>query len=279
MRIRLIILCLLLPQLHTAPARSQAVGGDEPLGRSRDVRDPYPRAVALAERREDAAALALLRPLAEGGHVRAGLLLGKMHAFGWGVPLSREEGLAWVRRAAAAADAEGQAFLALHFLFADRFPGYDEGEALRWFRAAADGGSASGAFGLGLMHRHGRGVPRSDSLAAHWFRRAAAAGLAPAEVMLAALHDDPASPLHDAAEAARRYRSAAAAGGAELLYAWGEAYEGGPEQWYPVPIAPGEAARLYRRAAELGYAEARSRLAALGEPPPCGADRSGCGRP
>lgn len=260
----------------SAPVGAQAAGIPGARQTSPEVPAPYPRAVAHAERREDAAALTLLRPLAEQGHAQAGLLLGKMHAYGWGVPQSRDEGLAWVRRAASAADAEGQAFVALSFLFADDFPGYDESEAVRWFRAAAEGGSARGAFGLGLMHKHGRGVPRDLNEAARWFRAAAADGVAPAHAMLATLHEDPASPLHDPAEAARRYRAAADAGGAELLYAWGEAYEGGPEQWYPVPVAPQEAARLYRRAAELGYAEARTRLAALTARNPCEPNRSEC---
>lgn len=218
--------------------------------------DPYSRAVALADQRQDSAALALLRPLAHAGHAEAALLLGRMHANGWGVPASRDDGLAVLRRAALTAAPDARAVIGFHFLFEDFFPGYDPAEARRWFVAAEDGGSARGAFGLGLLYRHGRGVSHDDSTAAAWFRQAADVGFAPAAVLLASMHDDPGSPLHDPAEADRAFAAAAHAGGAGLIAAWAEAYAGGPREWFPVPIDPETAARLRRRAERLTRAGA-----------------------
>jgi TPR repeat protein len=216
----------------------------------------YQRAVTLADQREDSAALALLRPLADAGHADAALLLGRMHTNGWGVPTSRDDGLAVLRRAALTAAPDAHAVIGFHFLFDDSFPGYDPAQARRWFVAAEAGGSARGAFGLGLLYRHGRGVPHDDSTAATWFRQAADAGFAPAAVLLASMHDDPGSPLHDPAEADRAFAAAAHSGGAGLIAAWAEAYAGGPREWFPVPIDTEAAARLRRRAERLARAGA-----------------------
>jgi|GEM_PF-6783616 len=257
-RITVMLILGVVALLNVPAAHGQALSSRQNAPRADDLIDTYQLAMALADQREDAAALGMLRPLAEAGHARAGLLLGRMYANGWGVPASRAEGLAWVRRAAAAANAEGQVDVALNFLFGGDFPGYDEAEALRWFRAAAERGSARGAFGLGLLYKHGRGVPRDHVLAARWFRQAAAGGLAPAELMLATLHADPASPVHDSAEALRRFQAAARAGGARLFRAWADAYDGGPAAWYPVPVDRAEAARLRGRADALAGARRAS---------------------
>lgn len=240
--------------LSPAGSSGQVVRSAEAPVFSNKISDSYTLAARLADRREDAAALAMLRPLAEAGHAQAGLLLGRMYANGWGVPANRAEGLAWVRRAAAAADAEGQAYVALNFLFSDGFPGYDEAEALRWFRIAANRGSARAAFGLGLMYKHGRGVPRDHALAARWFRQAATGRLAPAELMLATLLADPASPLHNPTEAQRHFRAAATVGGVGLFRVWADAYDGGPSAFYPVPVDHVEAAMLRSRADALAVA-------------------------
>jgi len=207
----------------------------------------FEQAASLARRAEDSAAIARLRPLARSGDADAALLLGRMHAEGRGVPASREAGLAELRRAAVAAHPDALAYIGFRFLFEDPFPGYDPAEARRWFAAAAQGGSAQGALGLGLLHKHGRGVPQSDSAAAAWFRTAAEGGFAPAELMLAALHDNPSSPLHDPASAERWFAALENAGRAELIWAWADAYNGGAREWYPVPIDHQEASRLRRR--------------------------------
>ena len=41
----------------------------------------------------------------------------------------------------------------------------DDGEALRWFRLAAEQGDADAQFNLGVMYENGRGVTRDDGKA------------------------------------------------------------------------------------------------------------------
>jgi tetratricopeptide (TPR) repeat protein len=60
--------------------------------------------------------------------------------------------------------------------FEDATAAYDRGdyaEALKWYRKAADQGSASTQFNLGLMYAQGQGVPQDYAEAAKWYRRAA----------------------------------------------------------------------------------------------------------
>ena len=211
----------------------------------------YEHAASLARRGDHAAALQALRPLARAGHAEAALLLGRMHAEGRGVPASREQGLAELRRAALVAEGDALAFIGFRFLFDDAFPGYDPAEARRWFAAAEARGSAQGAFGLGLLYKHGRGVPQSDSAAAAWFGRAAEGGFVPAELMLATLRDDPASPLFNPAAADRTFAALERGGRSELIWAWADAYTGGAREWYPVPVDHDEATRLRDRALRL----------------------------
>lgn len=211
----------------------------------------YEHAALLARRGEHVAALEALRPLARGGHAEAALLLGRMHAEGRGVPASREQGLTELRRAALVAEPDALAFIGFRFLFEDYFPGYNPAEARRWFAAAEERGSAQGAFGLGLLYKHGRGVPQSDSAAAAWFTRAAEAGFVPAELMLATLRDDPSSPVFDPAAAERTFAALERDGRSELIWSWADAYTGGAREWYPVPVDHDEATRLRQRALRM----------------------------
>lgn len=253
-----IILSILFPS--TSAAQLHRSLGAESLPVS--VRDAI--ALSLASNGDPAAALDALRRLARAGDAEAALLLGRMHAEGRGVPASREQGLAELRRAALAAQPDALAYIGFRFLFDDSFPGYDPAEARRWFAAAADRGSAQGAFGLGLLHKHGRGVPQSDSAAAAWFRRAASDGFAPAELMLATLHDNPSSPLYDPEAAERAFAGLRHGGREGLIWAWADAYNGGSREWYPVPVDHQEASRLRRHVIRVvgGTAEAALQPAA-----------------
>lgn len=51
------------------------------------------------------------------------------------------------------------------------------GEAVSWYRKAADGGNAAAQYNLGVMYANGRGVPKNDAQAGVWFRKAAEQGL------------------------------------------------------------------------------------------------------
>jgi uncharacterized protein len=51
------------------------------------------------------------------------------------------------------------------------------GEAVSWYRKAAEKGSPAAQYSLGVMYANGRGVPRDDAQAIAWYRKAAEQGL------------------------------------------------------------------------------------------------------
>ena len=64
----------------------------------------------------------------------------------------------------------------------------DDGEALRWYRLAADQGHAGAQSNLGLTYANGRGVPQDDDEAARWFRLAADQGHAGGQYTLGLMY-------------------------------------------------------------------------------------------
>ena len=60
----------------------------------------------------------------------------------------------------------------------------DYGKAVKWYRMAAEQGSADAQFALGVMYGNGDGVPRDYSEAVKWWRKAAEQGFAPAQYNL-----------------------------------------------------------------------------------------------
>lgn len=60
----------------------------------------------------------------------------------------------------------------------------DYGQALTWYRKAAEAGYAPAEFALGRLTQAGRGSVRDEKAAAGWFRRAAEQGMAEAQVQL-----------------------------------------------------------------------------------------------
>ena len=61
----------------------------------------------------------------------------------------------------------------------------DNADAEKWYRKAAEQGSAEAQNNLGLMCVLGRGVRKDDAAAVKWFRKAAEQGYAPAQNNLA----------------------------------------------------------------------------------------------
>jgi TPR repeat protein len=49
-------------------------------------------------------------------------------------------------------------------------------EAMRWYRLAADKGSANGEFNLGVLYATGQGIDRDPAQARAWFSKALAQG-------------------------------------------------------------------------------------------------------
>jgi hypothetical protein len=64
----------------------------------------------------------------------------------------------------------------------------DYGEAMRWYRKAADQGVASAQYNLGYMYANGQGAPENYIEAARWFRESADRGESRAQYSLGALY-------------------------------------------------------------------------------------------
>ena len=58
----------------------------------------------------------------------------------------------------------------------------DYGEAVRWYRRAAEQGNARAQNNLGTMYQNGRGVAQNYVQAHKWFNLAAAQGVEPARL-------------------------------------------------------------------------------------------------
>ncbi len=128
--------------------------------------------------------------------------------------------------------------------------------AAKWFRRAADQGHAPAQNNLGLAYQQGEGVPRDAAAAARWYRRAAAQGVAAAQASLGDLHANGEGVPKDINEAVKWYRRAAEQGYAPAQSNLGVIYAEGRG----VPKDPVEAVKWYRRAAEQGNAIAQVNL-------------------
>ena len=116
-----------------------------------------------------------LRSLATDGAAAAQFDLGDRYRTGLGVPQDNGEALRWYRLAADQGHARAQASLGFIYGNGEGVP-QDDGEAIRWFRLAADQGYVKAQFILGLMYGSGQGVPQDYITAYMWVDLAAAQG-------------------------------------------------------------------------------------------------------
>ena len=96
---------------------------------------------------------------------------------GRGVPQDDGEAVQWFRKAAE----QGHSLRPKYNLGATctgtgRGVPQDDGEAVQWFRKAAEQGLAKAQYNLGFMYAQGRGVPQDDGEAVQWYRKAAEQG-------------------------------------------------------------------------------------------------------
>jgi TPR repeat protein len=120
---------------YSAPLKHVAADAAQTVGLAAPVPDTD-RGNAAYQKGSYAAAMRLLRPLAEQGDARAQVTVALMYYHGRGVQ-------------------------------------QDDAEALKWFRLAADQGDAYAQFNLGVMYGEGQGVPQDNAKAAEWYRLAA----------------------------------------------------------------------------------------------------------
>lgn len=130
-----------------------------------------------------------------------------------------------------------------------------EAQGLALLRRAAEAGAPQCQTALGVRLSHGQGVPEDAAQAALWFRRAAVAGHVPGQRNLGYALARGLGVARDADAAQYWLRKAAGQGDRFASFHLGELFAARRD------VA--EAARLYRQAAEQGYAPAQRELGDL----------------
>lgn len=134
-----------------------------------------------------------LRALAISGDAKSQYLLGASYYLNPGATVDDMrrnylEAAKWFRMAAEQGTAEGQA--AMGWLY-EKGHGVtpDLLEASRWYRRAATQGMVEAQYNLALLYHHGRGVTQNDDLAEKWYLQAAEQGHVCAQNNLGGLYE------------------------------------------------------------------------------------------
>ena len=98
---------------------------------------------------------------------------------------------------------------------------------MKWYREAAQQGSASSQYYLGTAYDKGQGVPQDHAEAEKWYRKAAEQGHAGAQCDLGVSYYNGQGVPQDYAEAVKWYRKAAEQGNAAAQFNLGVAYHNG----------------------------------------------------
>ena len=158
--------------LHAAPARATLADGLDAL-----------------KRRDYAAALKELRPLADRGDAEAQYRMGLMYEHGAGVPADKAQMLSWLRKAAAQGHPAAQCELGILYSLGDGMP-RDDAQAVQWFRKSAEQGNATAQYNLGLLIAQGAAGAVDKPQAVAWFRKAADQGLPIAQFKLGVAYEN-----------------------------------------------------------------------------------------
>ena len=134
------------------------------------------------QRADYSAAVAIWRPLAEGGDADAQFNLGQAYRLGRGVPLELSAAKVWFERAARSGHLDAETTLGLLvFQNGDRVGG------LKWLKQAADQGEPRALLVYGTALFNGDGVAQDRVLGYAYVSRSATQGLEPAKDTLAQL--------------------------------------------------------------------------------------------
>ena len=205
--------------------------------------------------------VAQLRVLAERGEADAQSELGGRYEAGReGVERDYGEAVTWYRRAAEQGHAAAQAFLG--FLYSrGRGVGQDDAEAVRWYRRSAEQGHPLGQVNLGVMYSAGRNVGQDFREAVRWYRRSAEQGHPLGQNNLGVMYRDGRGVVQDYEESIRWFRRSAEQGNALAQTSLGAMYDTGRG----LQEDDAEAVRWYRRAAEQGNPRAQYNLGIMYE--------------
>jgi uncharacterized protein len=164
------------------------------------------------QRGQLAAAIELLRPVAEAGDPEAQNVMGDLLVTGGpGVISDDVEAAAWFRKAAVQGFPPGQINLGF-MLEHGQGVARDEAEASRWYRRAALEGFAAGQHHLARLYQTGKGLPLDLSLAVFWYAKAVNQNFAPAQFAYGLMHRDGIGVAKNPAEALNLFRRAASQG-------------------------------------------------------------------
>ena len=126
---------------------------------------------------------------------------------------------------------------------------YDEAEATKWYRKAADAGIVDAMIKMAHRYQDGRGVTKDEAEALNWYRKAAEAGDVDAMYLVADRSNHGYfGAQKDDVEAAKWYRKAAEAGNVTAMRDFGELLYAGAG----VARDKTEAMKWYRKAADGG---------------------------
>jgi len=134
------------------------------------------------QRADYSSAVAIWRPLAEGGDADAQFNLGQAYRLGRGVQLDLAAAKIWFERAAWSGHLDAQTTLGLL-----TFQNGDRAAGLKWLKQAADQGEPRALLVYGTALYNGDGVPQARLLGYAYVSRSAALGLEPAKDTLAQL--------------------------------------------------------------------------------------------
>jgi TPR repeat protein len=96
-----------------------------------------------------------------------------MHYKGEGVKANRGEAVKWFRKAAEKGNMQSQFVMGTMYDKGEDLA-RDQGEAFRWYRKAAEQGHAQAQFNVGYMYTMGEGVKKDRGEALVWLKKAAA---------------------------------------------------------------------------------------------------------
>lgn len=180
---------------------------------------------AAYDRGNYAEALRWYRIAAGGNDPGAQTNLGRLYAYGQGVPRDDAQALVWYRTAAIQGFPRAMNNIGAMYALG-RGTSQDFGEALRWFHQAADRGSPHAAYNIGIAYETGGGVTQNFTEAHDWYNRAADRGYGPAFSALGALIEYGRGSKPDINQALRLYIDGAERHDITAMLALGRLYAG-----------------------------------------------------
>ena len=137
--------------------------------------DRYEDGGAAYEAGNNVEAMAIWRPLAEEGDLRAQYAIANLYREGLGVEQDLRRAAYWMEQAA------GEGFALAQFNLGNAYrEGYgvrqDDSAAVNWWRLAAGQGNSDAMYNLGIHYYYGRGVSQNKKSAYDWFVKAAEGG-------------------------------------------------------------------------------------------------------